>query len=56
MSGSPALLPDIHVFLFQGMADIGHLPRYINPARHVRAFGVGLNGNDWIDTFERWPR
>jgi antitoxin CptB len=35
-------LPDIHVFLFQGVADIGHLPRYINPARHVRAFGVGL--------------
>src|SRR5215468_9264820 len=26
------------------MADIGHLQRYINPARHVRAFGVGLMG------------
>ena len=24
------------------MADIGDPPRYINPARHVRAFGVGV--------------
>src|SRR5215471_8778723 len=26
------------------MADIGDLRRYIKPARHVRAFGVGLIG------------
>jgi hypothetical protein len=37
-------------------ADIRSNRRYINPARHVRAFGVGFFGNDWIDTIERRPR
>ncbi len=37
--------------------DIRHPHRYINPARHVRAFGVGLESqNDGIDTIERRPR
>jgi hypothetical protein len=36
-------------------ADIGANDRYINPARHVRAFGVGLGlKNDWYDEIERW--
>ena len=30
---------------------------YINPARHVRAFGVRMGlGNDGNDTIKRWPR
>src|SRR5882724_5942886 len=37
-------------------ADIRRSGRYINPARHVRAFGVGLGiANDGIDTIERRP-
>jgi hypothetical protein len=36
-------------------ADIGANDRYINPARHVRAFGVGLGlKNDGYDEIERW--
>jgi hypothetical protein len=39
-----------------GRADNGHSDRYINPARHVRAFGVGFGiANDGIDTIERRP-
>jgi hypothetical protein len=35
-------------------ADIGANRRYINPARHVRAFGVGLDlENDGYDEIER---
>src|SRR5260370_32586430 len=38
-------------------ADIRHPHRYINPARHVRAFGVWIGiANDGIDTVERRPR
>jgi len=37
--------------------DIQSNDRYINPARHVRAFGVGIGiANDGIDTIERRPR
>jgi len=42
MPGCSVLLPNIHVFFFEGTADIGDPSRYINPARHVRAFGVGV--------------
>jgi hypothetical protein len=35
-------------------ADIGNVSVYINPARHVRAFGVGLDWkNDGYDEIER---
>jgi antitoxin CptB len=34
----------------QQKADIGHLSRYITPARHVRAFGVGLDYLDMTGT------
>ena len=35
-------------------ADIRDYERYINPARHVRAFGVRMGIiNDGIDTIER---
>ena len=47
--GIPAL-PTIPVF----GADIRQSQRYINPARHVRAFDVRMGiGNDGIDTIER---
>jgi hypothetical protein len=35
-------------------ADISHASGYINPARHVRAFGVAMGQvHDGIDTIER---
>ncbi|MFH1345714.1 MAG: hypothetical protein ABIL01_31580, partial [Pseudomonadota bacterium] len=38
-------------------ADIRYPDGYINPARHVRAFGVRMGiSNDGIDTIERRPR
>jgi hypothetical protein len=38
----------------EGRADNDNRRRYINPARHVRAFGVGREKtNDGIDTIER---
>jgi hypothetical protein len=38
-------------------ADKAHSDRYINAARHVRAFGVRWEaGNDGNNTVERWTR
>jgi antitoxin CptB len=36
-------MPSVHGFLPQKRADIGRSPRYMNRARPVRAFGVGLD-------------
>jgi hypothetical protein len=49
----PGCARSIHVFFPQRAADIATIHRYITPARHVRAFGVGLDSrNDRIDTIE----
>jgi hypothetical protein len=39
----PGRAPAIHAFFPQRVADIATKHRYIHPARHVRAFGVGLD-------------
>ena len=39
----PGFAPPIHGFFRGTVADIGARYRYIHGARHVRAFGVGLD-------------
>src|SRR3954468_13284547 len=44
-------------FLPASPTDIHRSRGYINPARHVRAFGVGLEvKNDGFYTIQQWPR